>query len=64
MLERKGMVVNEKKLKCICREEGLSVRRKQVRASRKQIPVPLRPRLCRILCLTRFVRALESDLRT
>lgn len=28
MLERKGMVMNEKKLYCLYREEGLSVRRR------------------------------------
>jgi putative transposase len=46
-LERVGMVMNEKKLCRIDREEGLSVRRrrgcKRVRGSRTPIPVPLRP---------------------
>ena len=40
MLERVGIVMNEKKLYRICREEGLSVRR---RRSRTPMPVPLRP---------------------
>jgi putative transposase len=47
MLERKGMVMNEKKLYRIYREEGLSVRRrhgrKRARGSRTPMPVPLRP---------------------
>jgi putative transposase len=47
MLERKGMIMNEKKLYRIYREEGLSVRRrrgrKRVRGSRAPMPVPLRP---------------------
>lgn len=47
MLERKGMVMNEKKLYRIYREEGLSVRRrrgrKRARGSRAPMPVPLRP---------------------
>jgi putative transposase len=47
MLERKGMVMNAKKLDRIYREEGLSVRRrrgrKRARGSRTPIPVPLRP---------------------
>jgi putative transposase len=47
MLERKGMVMNEKKLYRIYREEGLSVRRrrgrKRARGSRTPLPVPLRP---------------------
>jgi putative transposase len=47
MLERVGMVMNEKKLYRIYREEGLSVRRrrgrKRARGSRTPIPVPLRP---------------------
>ena len=45
MLERKGMVMNEKKLDRIYREEGLSVRRrrKRARGSRTPMPVPLRP---------------------
>jgi hypothetical protein len=47
MLERKGMIMNEKKLYRIYREEGLSVRRrrgrKRTRGSRTPMPVPLRP---------------------
>jgi putative transposase len=47
MLERVGMVMNEKKLYRINREEGLSVRRlrsrKRARGSRTPMPVPLRP---------------------
>ena len=47
MLERKGMVMNEKKLYRIYCEEGLSVRRrrgrKRARGSRTPMPVPLRP---------------------
>ena len=47
MLERKGMIMNEKKLYPIYREEGLSVRRrrgrKRARGSRIPMPVPLRP---------------------
>ncbi|MBL4930195.1 IS3 family transposase [Fuscibacter oryzae] len=47
LLERKGMVMNEKKLYRIYREEGLSVRRrrgrKRARGSRTPMPVPLRP---------------------
>lgn len=47
MLERVGMVMNEKKLYRIYREEGLSVRRrrgrKRARGSRAPMPVPLRP---------------------
>ena len=47
MLERKGMIMNAKKLYRIYREEGLSVRRrrgrKRARGSRTQMPVPLRP---------------------
>ena len=47
MLERLGMVMNEKKLYRIYREEGLSVRRrfgrKRARGSRTLMPVPLRP---------------------
>jgi putative transposase len=47
MLERMGMVMNEKKLYRIYREEGLSVRRrrgrKRARGSRTPMPVPLRP---------------------
>ena len=46
-LERKGMIMNEKKLYRIYREEGLSVRRrrgrKRARVSRTPMPVPLRP---------------------
>ena len=51
MLERKGMVMNEKKLYRIYREEGLSARRrrgrKRARGSRTPmpVPVPLRPNL-------------------
>jgi putative transposase len=45
--ERVGMVMNEKKLYRIYREEGLSVRRcrgrKRARGSRTPMPVPLRP---------------------
>lgn len=47
MLERKGMIMNEKKLYRIYPEEGLSVRRrrgrKRARGSRTPMPVPLRP---------------------
>ncbi|WP_347141050.1 IS3 family transposase [Paracoccus sp. SSK6] len=47
MLERKGIVMNEKKLYRIYREEGLSVRRrrgrKRARGSRSPMPVPLLP---------------------
>ena len=47
MLERKGMIMNEKKLYRIYREEALSVRRrrgrKRARGSRTPMPVPLRP---------------------
>jgi putative transposase len=47
LLERVGMVMNEKKLYRIYREEGLSVRRrrgrKRARGSRTPMPVPLRP---------------------
>ena len=47
MLERVGMIMNEKKLYRIYREEGLSVRRrrgrKRARGSRTPMPVPLRP---------------------
>ncbi|WP_323042712.1 IS3 family transposase [Gemmobacter sp.] len=47
MLERKGMIMNEKKLYRIYREEGLSVHRrrgrKRARGSRTPMPVPLRP---------------------
>lgn len=47
LLERKGMIMNEKKLYRIYREEGLSVRRrrgrKRARGSRTPIPAPLRP---------------------
>ncbi|OWJ85439.1 IS3 family transposase [Haematobacter massiliensis] len=47
MLERKGMIMNDKKLYRIYREEGLSVRRrrgrKRARGSRTPMPVPLRP---------------------
>lgn len=47
MLERVGMVMNEKKLYRIYREEGLSVRRrrgrKRARGSRTPMPVPLQP---------------------
>ena len=47
MLERVGMVMNEKKLCRIYREEGLSVRRrrgrKRARGSRTPMPVPLQP---------------------
>ncbi len=47
MLERVGMVMNEKKRYRIYREEGLSVRRrrgrKRARGSRIPMPVPLRP---------------------
>jgi len=46
LLERVGMVMNEKKLYRIYREEGLSVRRrrgrKRARGSRTPMPVPLR----------------------
>ena len=47
MLERKGMIMNEKKLYRIYREEGLSVPRrrgrKRARGSRTPMPMPLRP---------------------
>ena len=47
LLERKGMIMNEKKLYRIYREEGLSVRRrrgrKRARGSRTPMPVPMRP---------------------
>jgi len=47
MRERKGHVMNHKKLYRLYREEGLSVRRrrgrKRARGSRTPIPVPLRP---------------------
>jgi putative transposase len=47
MLERKGMIMNDKKLYRIYREEGLSVRRrrgrKRARGSRTPMPVPLQP---------------------
>ena len=47
MLKRVGMVMNEKKLYRIYREEGLSVRRRRGRkradGSRTPMPVPLRP---------------------
>ena len=47
LLERKGMIMNEKKLYRMYREEGLSVRRrrgrKRARGSRTPIPAPLRP---------------------
>ena len=47
LLERKGMIVNEKKLYRIYREEGLSVRRrrgrKRARGRRTPMPMPLRP---------------------
>jgi putative transposase len=47
MLERKGMIMNEKTLYRIYREEGLSVRRRRGRkrasSSRTPMPVPLRP---------------------
>lgn len=47
LLERKGMIMNEKKLYRIYREEGLSVRRrrgrKRARGSRSPMPAALRP---------------------
>lgn len=47
MLERKGMVMNEKKLYRLYKEEGLSVRRrrsrKRARGSRTPMPMPLQP---------------------
>jgi putative transposase len=47
MLERKGHVMNHKKLYRLYREEGLSVRRrrtrKRARGSRTPMPAPLRP---------------------
>ena len=47
VLECKGMIMNEKKLYRIYREEGLSVRcrrgRKRARGSRTPMPVPRRP---------------------
>lgn len=46
MLERKRLVMNEKKLYRVYREEGLSVRgRKRARGSRTPMPLPLRPNL-------------------
>ncbi|WP_428981612.1 IS3 family transposase [Novosphingobium album (ex Liu et al. 2023)] len=50
MLERKGHIMNRKKLYRLYREEGLSVRRrrgrKRARGSRTPMPVPLRPNDC------------------
>jgi putative transposase len=47
LLERKGMIMNEKKLYRIYREEGLSIRRrrgrKRARGSRSPMPAALRP---------------------
>jgi putative transposase len=47
MLERKGMIMNDKKLYRIYREEGLPVLRrrggKRARGSRTPVPVPLQP---------------------
>lgn len=47
MLERKGYIMNHKKLYRLYQEEGLSVRRrrgrKRARGSRTPMPVPLRP---------------------
>ena len=47
LLERKGMLMNHKKLYRLYREEGLSVRRrrgrKRARGNRMPMPVPLRP---------------------
>lgn len=47
MLERKGHIMNHKKLYRLYRKEGLSVRRrrgrKRARGSRTSMPVPLRP---------------------
>ena len=47
MLERKGHIMNHKKLYRLYREEGLSVRRrrgrKRARGSRTPMPVPLQP---------------------
>jgi len=47
LLERKGMIMNEKKLCRIYREDGLSVRRRRGRkracGSRTPMPVPLQP---------------------
>jgi putative transposase len=45
MLERKGMIMNHKKLYRLYSKEGLSVRRrrKRARGSRTPMPVPLRP---------------------
>ena len=47
MLERKGHIMNHKKLYRLYREEALSVRnrrgRKRARGSRTPMPVPLRP---------------------
>jgi putative transposase len=47
MLERKGLIMNHKKLYRLYSEEGLSVRRrrgrKRARGSRTPMPVPLRP---------------------
>lgn len=47
LLERKGMIMNAKKLYRIYREEGLSVRRrrgrKRARGSRTPMPTALRP---------------------
>lgn len=48
MLERVGIVVNEKQHHRIYREEGLSVRRRRgrklARGNRTPMPVPLRPK--------------------
>lgn len=47
LLERKGITMNHKKLYRLCREEGLSVRRrrgrKRARGSRSPMPEALRP---------------------
>ena len=46
-LERKGVIMNDKRLDRILREEGLSLRRhrgrKRARGRRTPMPVPLRP---------------------
>ena len=47
LLEREGFTMNEKKLYCLYREEGLSMRRrrggKRARGTRAPMPIPNRP---------------------
>mgnify|MGYP006927632403 CR=1 FL=1 len=49
MLERKGFVMNEKKLYRLYKEEGLSVGRRRgrrrARGTRTPMPVPVRPNI-------------------